>query len=658
MWRRRKWSSMNAQRRALRDALLSALRPAQHVPASQWVDEHFVLSKEYSSQPGKMKCWAFQRRPIDCVGAGHPAQEVVIMGASQMLKSQTIMAGIAYNAERDPGPMMYVAPREADAAIFSKERLAPMIRDIAPLTGIFSQVKSRDSANTIETKSFLGGQISLVGAQVPENAMARSLRYIFIDEFDRVPRQLGNEGDTLTLFQARQTNYFFNSKMVICSSPTIAGLSNIERKYAETTKEAWHVPCPHCGHKQELVWERIKWADLDPSLVWYECAACDQPIEESHKLEMIEAGEWVAEQPDSPIPGFRISQLYSMIRPWRSLVATYLKVKDNPLDLKAFKNTRLNELWHEKGDAPNWQIVKSKAEPYRLQEVPQRVLFLTAGVDVQEDRIEVAVVGWARKREAWLVDYQVLMGRTDNDLVWDLLTQLMLRSYKHPAGLDLEIRKLAIDSGFRTPEVYRWSREQGPGRVMVVKGAEFGASVIGQPLAVDVNARGKKLRRGLKLTQVNVGHLKAELYGALRLPQPADDVPTPNYVHLPDMPDEWFQQLTAEEQVAVSTARGYEKLVWKKTRARNEALDSWVYARAAHAALGADSWPDAHWSHLESELTVRQFALALEAERPRHAQPKTAERVEPAQAVAPVAGQVIQQQSSWWGKSRGSWWKR
>jgi phage terminase large subunit GpA-like protein len=213
---------------------------------------------------------------------------------------------------------------------------------------------------------------------------------------------------------------------------------------------------------------------------------------------------------------------------------------------------------------------------------------------------------------------------------------------------------MAVDSGYRTAEVYTWARNQAPGRIIVVKGAEFGAGIIGQPLAVDVKNGGKKMRRGLKVVQVNVSHLKSELYGALRLAEPPEGQPSPGYVHLPEMTDEWFQQLTAEELVRTTSSRGYDKFLWKKVRARNEALDTAVYARAAHASLGADSWPEARWEQLESELTVRQYSLALLPEVPQ-------EKQDVAPVVMPQVPAVVVAQASpsaWMGRRGGNWFNR
>ena len=145
---------------------------------------------------------------------------------------------------------------------------------------------------------------------------------------------------------------------------------------------------------------------------------------------MFDEGKWVATA-KSDIPGFTISQLYSEIRPWRDLVREFLEVKSDPSRLKAFVNTVLSEFWVERGEAPDWQILKGKAEDYRLLDVPGRALFITAGVDVQDDRLEVAVRGWARQRESWLIDYRVLLGKTDNHAVWDNLTDLLHLSLIH-----------------------------------------------------------------------------------------------------------------------------------------------------------------------------------------------------------------------------------
>jgi phage terminase large subunit GpA-like protein len=253
-----------------------------------------------------------------------------------------------------------------------------------------------------------------------------------------------------------------------------------------------------------------------------------------------------------------------------------------------------------------------------------------AGVDVQRDRIEAQIVAWGRAKESWLVDYVVLDGATARPDVWRQLTKLLDTTYRHECGVELGIARMAIDSGFATQEVYHWARQQGPGRVLVVKGYESGSAPIGQPSAVEVTLEGKKIKRGVKVWPVATGMLKSELYGWLKLERPTEESGEPyppGYCHFPQMPEEFFKQLTAE-QLVPKVIKGYRRLEWVKIRERNESLDTAIYSRAAAAQYGIDRFNERHWKALEA-----QFASAAPTAAPNPKAPYS----EPATAhVVPV----------------------
>ena len=633
-----------------RRLLRSILAPPLQITPSEWANLYFWLSREYSSQPGPLTLWPFQNEPLDCLGPNHPSKLVVLMCASQLMKTQIMMAWIAFLMHLHPGPILSVFPRDKDAESFSKKRLAPMIRDISVLRGIVADPKSRDSGNTISEKLFRGGSWTGVGAGSAQNLASLSVRYSIEEELDRFPSSAGDEGDPELLVEQRLTNYAANSKSLKISTPTIDNHSRIQRNWKLSDQRKYHVPCPHCGGRQVIEFERLKWPTGNPSNVGLECLHCNRLLQEAVKWEMLVNGRWIAEVPGSPVPGFHISQLYSPIKTWAAIVDQHQRSKDEPKSNQVFLNTVLAKVLSLKGEAPNWEIVKSRADDYEAGTVPFGVIFLTAGIDVQRDRIEVLIYGWGRKRERWVVEHIILEGRTDGDQVYRDLTEVVERTWRHPGGADMRLMRYAIDSGdgVRTADVYQWALTRPASRCMVIKGAVWDTGIIGSRTPISIKASGQKRNKGIAVWRVNVGMLKMELYTLLRVPK---EQPIAGRVHYPKLDDEFFKQLTAEELVPKPNARFDEHPVWTKTRPRNEILDLTVYARAAHALLGADSWSEDRWVEMERELNVVQATFDFEARTAAaHTVPET---VVEKPIPGPVVSGTTRQGSSWIPKRSG-----
>ncbi len=328
---------------------------------------------------------------------------------------------------------------------------------------------------------------------------------------------------------------------------------------------------------------------------------------------MLEHGEWVAENPESKIAGFFINALYSPVGwySWKEAVREWLDLEGKPKDRKVFVNTVLGETWVDKGEAPEWKRLYNRREKYKCNIVPLRGLVLTAGVDVQKNRLEVEVVAWGRCNESWSIDYRVFDGDTSGDGPWDRLEELLAEQFEAEApagcehGVPRIIRRVAVDTGYNTNHVYYWVRHQQADRVMAVKGSDTLLDMIlGIPKDVDINHNGRKFARGVKLWPVASGIIKSELYGWLKMERLVDsDVIPKGWCHFPEYDEEYFKMLTAEQLVA-KVVKGSKKYSWEKTRERNEALDCRVYARAAAAALGIDRWSDDTWEQLEASVAV------------------------------------------------------
>ena len=466
--------------------------------------------------------------------------------------------------------------------------------------------RSRDSGNTILAKEFPGGVLVMTGANSAVGLRSMAARYLFLDEVDAYPGDVDAEGNPIDLVMAR-TRTFARRKVMLVSTPKITGLSRIEAAFEESDQRRYWLPCPKCGEFQTLKFAQITWPKNKPKEAVYICEHCTARIENHQKHAMLAQGEWrPSAVGDGRTAGFHLSSLYSPVGwfSWADAAAMFQRAQKNPSLLQVFVNTVLGETWAEAGDAPDWQRLYGRRESYNLGAVPAGGLFLVAGCDVQRDRLEIALVVWGRNRENWLADYVVLDGDTSRPEVWDRLTGLLNTSYPHASGARLGIVRMAVDSGYATQQVYAWARRQGPGRVLVTKGQETGSAPIGQPSAVEVTADGRKIKRGVKVWPVATGMLKSELYGWLKLERPtaeSGEPYPPGYCHVPQMPEEFFKQLTAEQLVA-KVVKGYRKLEWVKTRERNEVLDTFVLCRAAAAQFGIDRFNERHWKALEEQI--------------------------------------------------------
>jgi phage terminase large subunit GpA-like protein len=419
------------------------------------------------------------------------------------------------------------------------------------------------------------------------------------------------------------------------STPTIRGLSRIEREYEASDQRRYFVPCPHCDHRQWLKFERLRWDRGKPETARYHCEGCEQPIAEHHKTRMLESGEWHATaEGDLRTAGFHISSLYSPVgwRSWAQIAAAWEAAQGSEAAIKSVKNTELGETWVEIGEAPDWQRLYDRREDYKIGTIPLGGLLLTAGADIQKDRIEVSVWAWGRGKEAWLVEHRVLEGDTSRQDVWGQLSAMLSETWSHQTGVQLALRRLAVDSGFATQEVYAWARRHA-GLAMAVKGIERGGALVGLPSAVDITAGGKRLRRGARVHPVAGGIAKLELFNNLRKDPPTDEdlaagviYPT-GYVHLPKVDAEYCKQLCSEQLVTTRNRRGYSVREWQKMRERNEALDCYVYARAAAAVVGLDRFEERHWRQLERQLGASKGSEAdresVDRSVPKRDAPKT-----------------------------------
>jgi len=600
-------------------AFLSGLAPDPiHLTVSQWADKYRMLSSKASAEPGR---WStdrtpYLRAPMDALSPSDACEVVVLLFGSQLGKTETGLNWVGSIIDLAPGPMLMVQPTDKMSDKVVNQRLDPAIKDSPRLASKVSTKKSRDGSNSMEQKDFDGGTLMLSGANSASNLASMPVRYLFMDEVDRYPLDVGDEGDPVSLARAR-TRTFGNSKELVTSTPTTEGSSRVQAEYDLTDQAEFYVPCPDCAHFQTLKFKSLTF-DSDgmkrdrgelPEDVTYQCEECGVLIPEYEKTKMLSRGVWRSKKPHiKRRKGFFLNSLYSPLGwySWAQIAADWMDAQgpENLTNLKTFINTVLAQTWKEKGDAPDWERLYRRRSSYDFGVCPEGVLFLTAGVDIQRDRIEIEIVGWGRSKRSWSVDYIVIPGKTTDTEVWAQLWAFLEMTWKVTGSeRKIPIERMAVDSSDQTQMVYNEVRSQPAARVMAIKGSDTQALTVGPPKPMDIDFNGRKFARGVNLWSVGVSIIKEEIYGWLRLEPPLEDDEEfpPGWCEFPQYKKEFFRSLTAEEKVKRIT-RGRVRYAWEVKYERNEALDCRVYARAAAYVYGLDRFQDEQFKQLESRL--------------------------------------------------------
>jgi phage terminase large subunit GpA-like protein len=579
-------------------AAVRNFRPPEDLTVTQWADAYRRLSPESSAEAGPWRTerTPYLKEPMDAF-TDPKVRNIVMVAASQVGKSEFILNAIAYIIDQDPGSILFVQPTIEDAKKFSRLRIAPMIRDSKRIKSKVSDVKSKDSGNTILQKSFAGGMLTITGSNSASALASTPARYIFGDERDRWASSAGSEGDPWALAEARQAT-FYNAKSIECSTPTIKGASNIETSYYKGTQEQWCYCCPHCGDYHNIIFDQIKFDKTTRKVkgkktyqiiepIHWICPGCGciSTEEEMRK----QPAKWIAANPeayDNGIRSFWLNAFSSPWTPWKKICQEFMNAQNDAERLKVVYNTLLGELWEDRGDIADEDTLMARREDYGVTksgervELPQGVLVLTCGVDTQGHRLEYEVVGHGHYGETWGIKRGRIMENPDEPEAWEKLDDVIDHVYKFEDGKGLKLSITCVDTGGNHSQaVYKACRERLNKRVFAIKGkGGDGIPFISPPSKIPIKDN-KKVTCWLYTIGVDAG--KSAIMSSLKVQDQG-----PKFAHFPSALDagydtNYFHGLLSEKLEFTQTNRGKRwKWVIITGHARNEPLDCRNYAMA------------------------------------------------------------------------------
>jgi phage terminase large subunit GpA-like protein len=547
--------------------------PPPKLKISEWADRFRKLSSESSAEPGQWmtRRAEYQRGIMEAI-SDPGVDRVVLMTSAQVGKTEILNNVVGFHIAQDPSPILVMQPTLDMAETWSKDRLAPMLRDTPALVGKVADPRSRDSGNTLLHKRFTGGHITVVGANSAAGLASRPIRVVLADEVDRYPASAGTEGDPLSL-AIKRTSTFWNRRIVMCSTPTVKGISRIEAAWEESDQRRYFVACPHCQHEQHLVWAHVRWPEGKPRAAMYHCEECGAGWTDAERRAAIRWGKWKATKA-SDVVGFHLNEIYS---PWRNvadIAVDFLAAKRSPETLKTWVNTSLGESWEEDAERVDGHALMARLEDW--DKAPDAVLAITCGVDVQDDRLEIERIGWGVEEESWSLDHKVLYGDPSGPDLWSDLDEYLNERTEREDGTTLPVHAVAIDSGgHHTAAVHKFCKDRFRRRVYAIKG--IGGP--GRPVWPKRASKNNKARINQFMVGVDAG--KDAVYARLKIRNPG-----PGYCHFPkDREPGYFDQLTAEV-VQTKYVKGFPSRVYVlPSGRRNEALDIRVYGYAALQSL-------------------------------------------------------------------------
>lgn len=546
---------------------LQALRPPPDMATADWIEANIHLPATASALPGRMKLWAYQRGICDALDDPE-VERVTVMKSARIGYTALLSGVIASYVSNSPAPILAVQPTADDARDFAVD-LEQTFEASPSLRGLLSDETDETGRSTMLNRRFPGGSLKFLAAKSPRNLRRHTAKILALDEIDGY--EISQEGDPIALAEMRTMT--FRDRKILAGSTPVFDYGPITRTYDKSDKRIYECCCPSCGDFSDVRWPDIRWSEGDPDSAHWVCPSNGCVVEERHKPSMVTQGRWRATAPDvKGHAGFHVNALISPHHNarWGKLAAEFLLAKQSPETLQTFTNLVLGEPWRTDGEDLDEHALFNRREPFSLAAIPEDVLFITVGVDCQDDRLEAVIMGHGRA-DIFVLGHRIFWGPIDGEEVWRDLDAMLRETWPHPKGGTLKVDAAVIDSGDggHTDIVHSFTRPRFGRRIVSGKGV----SGFSRPFLQKSGGKGQAA-----LWLVGSDAVKSQVFARLargtgfRFGDALEAV--------------FFEQLASERKI-VRYVRGTPQARFERIKGkRAETLDGVVYAWAARSLIG------------------------------------------------------------------------
>ena len=610
-------------------ALARAMYPPAPPDITRWCEQNIVFD-ERSPMPGpfNIERFEFLREIHRVLSPEHPSREVTVRGSAQWGKTVSVIqptlgSWFAYAAL----DALVVHPTTSAATEWVDNKWLPMRRQAADLRRVFGEGRGINKDNTFNQETLLrNGSLKVASAGSPADLTGTSRRLVIMDDLAKYEMTVMGDPEALAVSRA---SGFEDAKILRVSTAGIKSTCRISRAYARSTQQLFHVPCPHCGVFAPLTWENFL-SNIDPAnlhAAHFSCESCGCVIQHGDKEKIVAQGRWVAQNARGDHPGFHLWRAYAPQRDWASIALEYAQVmgwtriegavSTEPAlsgaveaeTEQTFWNDVLGLPFEQASGGPDWESLRNRAELENENDVlpvgvvPSCGVLLCAGVDCQDDRIEVHIVAYGRNRRRWAVDYKIIPHHISDEAGRAALDAMLKATWRTSLGLRLPLDMLAIDVNAFTDDVWSWGKRHPWNRVILVRGQTSQNGPVMSPIKFARKTNGEALRSQKRAFNLNTSQLKGDFYTWVK----KEDPDARGYCHFArGLGDEYYRQLSSEVRVLKRSRTGVVTSAWElvEPTRRNEVLDTMNYSEAAARRKGWTSFTDDQWDVLAAERGI------------------------------------------------------
>ncbi|MEY8143025.1 phage terminase large subunit family protein [Falsihalocynthiibacter sp. CO-5D18] len=641
---------------------ISSLAPTSRQPVSEAAQEYMKVNANGRWVDFDPSTTPYAVEPANMLSSRR-YREWILAGPARAGKTVILLQGVAHGIVCDPGVTHIVQMTDRAAELWVDEELTPMIENSPALAK--RQGMGVSDRNKI-SKKFIGGAKLTIGVPTVSGLANRTIRSIYLTDYDRFKLSVGGEGAPFYV-AAKRTEIAKSRGMAAAESspgheimdpdwtpktiheaPPCAGILDL---YNGGTRGRWYWDCLDCGEAYEPRFDLLQYdkkaSPFDAGeQAEMKCPHCKALLGFRHRNEVNRKGYWLHETAEGGVARIESGDVLRSMRvsywlngtaaaftTWSRLVEKYETA------LRAFKKTADDEALKvtintDQGlpylsrvaldqDHLTESGLKAKARVYPQGVVPSWGRFVVTTVDVQKGKFVVQVMAFGVDGQRIPIDRFDLhtppadaprSGERTLDPAsyledWEVLRELLTRAYP-VEGEEYALNAMAVccdfhgEPGVSDNATKFWQKRRSEGEAQRFYMVRgHGGSKTADRVWYSAPTRKSDGKKARDIKLLNIATDKLKTTVYAALNRP-DGGPGSQLVPA------WM----AQEHVLEFTAEQLTKTGWKKrpNMLRNEAFDLSGYAQAYAEFKGLNRLrPDALPSWAAHGLT-NDFAVPLE----------------------------------------------